>query len=447
MIPGLEFLVQALREAGGTLTDNDLRAQLSAALKDAVGPDNWAWFVAAIPESDTTGAVVYEQAGKLWRCAYSIEVAKNKRSTTLQMSKAQQVMMRTSFDVVGGTTVEAARGDRQLNEPGVVFVREAAEAGSVGKYLIKIIAPGQGSSAFYPEEVLKRDGPKVFKAGTHMYWNHPTAAEEASRPEGDLSLLSGVLTSNAYWDGAGPEGAGLYAEAKVFSDYAGQVEDKKKHIGVSIRAYGIGDTGKDGVFRLTKFTREAESVDFVTRPGAGGRIVSLTESGGAAETGAIEMDKTEVQALIEESMKPLQMQVATLTESEKTLKAENARLSLRANLAEARNYIAGKLRESKLPGAAKLRIVDTVLAAAVPVTESGSLDSKALDEAIKAATDSETAYLAEVAGPTRVVGMGGEPATEGKEVSEAEFNERMAGFAKSQGLSDKTAAVFAAGRN
>jgi len=31
-------------------------------------------------------------------------------------------------------------------------------------------------------EVLKRDGPKVFKSGTHVYLNHPTAAEEAQRP-------------------------------------------------------------------------------------------------------------------------------------------------------------------------------------------------------------------------------------------------------------------------
>jgi len=42
-------------------------------------------------------------------------------------------------------------------------------------YEIKLIAPGKGSSAFYPAEVLKRDGPQVFKAGTHVYLNHPTA--------------------------------------------------------------------------------------------------------------------------------------------------------------------------------------------------------------------------------------------------------------------------------
>src|SRR5579859_4348462 len=36
-------------------------------------------------------------------------------------------------------------------------------------YPIKLIAPGKGASAYYPKEVLQRDGPKVFKAGTHIY--------------------------------------------------------------------------------------------------------------------------------------------------------------------------------------------------------------------------------------------------------------------------------------
>src|SRR6185369_1053821 len=64
-------------------------------------------------------------------------------------------------------------------------------------YEIKLIAPGKGSSAFYPAEVLKRDGPNVFKAGTHVYLNHPTAAEEAARPEGDVKNLAGVLATGA----------------------------------------------------------------------------------------------------------------------------------------------------------------------------------------------------------------------------------------------------------
>ena len=57
---------------------------------------------------------------------------------------------------------------------------------------LKLIAPGKGSSAFYPAEVLKRDGPKTFTKGTHIYINHATSAEEAkARPEGRLAQTRG----------------------------------------------------------------------------------------------------------------------------------------------------------------------------------------------------------------------------------------------------------------
>ena len=71
---------------------------------------------------------------------------------------------------------------------------------------IKLIAPGKGSSAFYPAEVLKRDGPNVFTKGTQIYINHATSAEEAARPEGDWHKLAGALESNAYYDEAGKKG-------------------------------------------------------------------------------------------------------------------------------------------------------------------------------------------------------------------------------------------------
>src|ERR1039457_2876617 len=93
-------------------------------------------------------------------------------------------------------------------------------------YEIKLIAPGKGSSAYYPREVLKRDGPLVFKAGTHVYLNHQTATEESERPEGDVKNLAGVLTTNAYYSDNHKMGEGLYGRMKVFSDHAQTVEEK-----------------------------------------------------------------------------------------------------------------------------------------------------------------------------------------------------------------------------
>ena len=75
---------------------------------------------------------------------------------------------------------------------------------------IKLIAPGKGASAFYPAEVLKRDGPKVFRAGTPMRIDHPTRAEEAARPEGSVKDWGAVLESDAVWRDDHKQGAGLY---------------------------------------------------------------------------------------------------------------------------------------------------------------------------------------------------------------------------------------------
>ncbi len=43
---------------------------------------------------------------------------------------------------------------------------------------IKLIEPGWSTSRYWPAEVLERDGPAAFPAGTHMYLDH--ADEEAA---------------------------------------------------------------------------------------------------------------------------------------------------------------------------------------------------------------------------------------------------------------------------
>ena len=145
---------------------------------------------------------------------------------------------------------------------------------------IKLIAPGWGSSGYYPAEVLERDGPTLFRAGTKMYWDHPTVSEEMERPEGSLRNLAAVLISDARWDGQGVEGPGLYADAKIFEGYQSAVNEMAPHIGVSIRASGRATQGEAEGRRgpIIQALTAAASVDFVTEPGAGGRILQLFEA-------------------------------------------------------------------------------------------------------------------------------------------------------------------------
>lgn len=145
------------------------------------------------------------------------------------------------------------------------------------RYRARIIEAGQGSSAFYPEKVLE-DYASVFRAGTHVYFNHPGLSEETDRPERDVRDLAGKLVSEAeYEDGA------LYADIEFYSWAAPVVDEMKDDVGLSIRAYGTAVTEGDRTTpTLTSFTSVA-SVDVVTKAGAGGRLVEMLESARPAE--------------------------------------------------------------------------------------------------------------------------------------------------------------------
>ena len=149
-----------------------------------------------------------------------------------------------------------------------------------GTITVKIISPGWGSSGYYSPEVLTRDIPRAFPPGTHMFWNHDTPTEETERPEGDLSRLAAVLVTQPQWEEGGKEGAGMYADARVFAGYAEAVDEIAEHIGVSIRGMGTQTTGevegRKGV--LVGEITKGRSIDFVTEPGAGGRILQVFES-------------------------------------------------------------------------------------------------------------------------------------------------------------------------
>ena len=146
----------------------------------------------------------------------------------------------------------------------------ATESLGDGKYRIRIIVPGQGSSGIYTAENLAKSAP-LFKAGTEMFIDHPTESEEWERPERSIRDYAGVFLEDAT---VGEDGA-LYTVCKVFSGVNELIRDKWEHIGVSINAWcdqPISETGIVPVFAGVR------SVDFVTAPGAGGAIVDLLES-------------------------------------------------------------------------------------------------------------------------------------------------------------------------
>lgn len=169
--------------------------------------------------------------------------------------------------------------EAQVVETGVEPLSEGALTGE-GTAMIKLIAPGWGSSGYYGRDLLRRDGPLIFTEGLHMFWDHATPTEDAERPEGSLRNLAAVLTENAQWQDEGPRGPGLYAPAKIFEHFREPASELAPHIGVSIRAWGRSEEGEAEGKRGRIITEliAARSVDFVTLAGAGGEIVQLFEA-------------------------------------------------------------------------------------------------------------------------------------------------------------------------
>lgn len=157
---------------------------------------------------------------------------------------------------------------------------EAVKSGRVGrKFPALLIKQGWSlNDRFYSEALLKEYGPKAFKAGALMRSDHPTADERAAKPEGSIRDVVSVLASDAKWS---DKHGGLVAEVEIMPQHEGLLNERfAKAIGLSIRAYGTAEYGEidghEGMI-LTSFG-EGSTVDWVTHPGAGGRVIDVLES-------------------------------------------------------------------------------------------------------------------------------------------------------------------------
>ncbi len=425
---GYIAVAQKLQEAATAMSTDDVRTRLSDCLNDSYrGTGKWCYVVAVFGD-DKSGDVVYSCNSDLKKAGYTISKGGAKIATDTAVdvqplttyeteaveateagarnSKRDLRQLQTIHDSAAALGANCSMAEAHRATESAMKLVESAETletivlkESRADYEIKLIAPGKGSSAFYPAEVLKRDGPGVFKAGTHVYLNHATAAEEAARPEGDVKNLAGVLTTAAVYHEAHAKGPGLYGRMKVFADHATLVEEKAAHVGMSIRAAGIAEAGRkqEGLPILKELTR-AESVDVVTRAGAGGMIlteaakpqIQQEESAMAEAT----MTKEDIQKLVESAVAAavaaVSAPVAGLTER-----------ALRGDAMVAAQKILAPLA---LQESSKSRVIER----AVPVKD-GALDLARFTEAVNAQAKVEGEYVASLTGAGRVIGMGSAP--------------------------------------
>lgn len=170
-----------------------------------------------------------------------------------------------------------------------------SNAESKGIWRARLIeADVHGSSGFYPADVLRRDGAGAFPAGTHVYFDHPTSVEETDRPERSVLDLAGYLMDDArYEDGA--DGHGLFARIQFTKEARERVQSLAPVVGLSIRAAGEIEETSTG--RVVRSIREGLSVDVVTRAGAGGRLVNMSESSTGTPTAGPEASVNREEAI------------------------------------------------------------------------------------------------------------------------------------------------------
>lgn len=342
-----------------------------------------------------------------------------------------------------------------------------------GTISLKVIEPGWGSSGYYPEEVLKRDGPIAFKKGTKMFWDHPTITEESERPERSVRDLAAEFTSAARWDDSGPDGPGLYADAKVFGGFRDSVKELAPHIGVSILGSGVSKSGEaEGrTGAIIEKIVNARSVDFVTSPAAGGKILDLFEAARpvkevkpreeedvsiealkeahASEVADLKKKLREATEAIEKKDEEIEEKDVELTKSQKAEedlrnKGSRALEALLINTIKAK--VAQILKDSELPAITRDRLAESISKSFSLKEGQSELDDdaeKELKTAVKEAAKVELEYLVEATGGHRITGAGSGSGSDGHP---EEIEKRMAESFARIGLSESAAKVAAKGR-
>lgn len=294
-------------------------------------------------------------------------------------------------------------------------ISETAELGegpttADGIMTMRIIAPGWGSSGYYSASTLREAAPR-FTAGTHMYIDHPGRKDAENRPERSVKDLAATLVEDAKWieedNGKAFAGPGVYAKAKVKKHWKGFVKSCMPDIEVSMRGHGkakIGSVGgKKG--KIIESITDVSSVDFVTRAGAGGKILELLESARAYEDNIEESKGDQMDQEVLNRLQETETRLAAalkaneqITENYQTLQTQLDRMNERAMLNEARSIAAGILASSGLPAVTQTRLLANT---PLPIKD-GVLDQAALREAVAAMANDEKEYL-NVAAPSRTV--------------------------------------------
>ena len=151
-----------------------------------------------------------------------------------------------------------------------------------GRFLVRIIDEGEGSSAVYPAAALEAAASaRIFPAGTHMYLDHAPDSRRGVHGERSIRDLASVLTSDAVYD---PTSRALVGEAQAVAGWEHTLEGLAPHVGLSISGLAeVEPPAEQGGKPIVTQLLAAESVDWVVKAGRGGAVLAILESAPASE--------------------------------------------------------------------------------------------------------------------------------------------------------------------
>lgn len=198
------------------------------------------------------------------------------------------------------------------------------------RWLVVVATPGEGSSGFYSEEVLRRDAHKIVPAGGQSFINH-----DNSRNPKDLI---GVFPEGSFWD---EERSAVLAELETFTHWTEFVDEVGPHCGMSL--YAVGERDEDG--NITEILEDRlNGCDLVARPGlvGSGLVEKIYETAvrqsqkDPSVTVAEELGNEDNVEKVEAKLAELTAIVASLVADKETAQAAEAQVEADTALATAR---------------------------------------------------------------------------------------------------------------
>lgn len=225
------------------------------------------------------------------------------------------------------------------------LTESAAAPIKVGKrWRVTIARPGQGSSGYYPESVLRETGPAAFPPGTKSFFNHD--------PKRDVRDMVGTFPDGAFWN---EEEGELQADLEPFPRFRDVLNEAGQAVEVSIHAHGDKDDAD--VVRSLLFNR-ANTVDLVGFGGLEGSGLKFQLE--SLFSAAAEKTKSDADASAQKETEGMHMDKEQFEALQKQLTETRALLD--TFIAESRTELQGKADEQAVAVAVEAKVSEALAA-------------------------------------------------------------------------------------